>query len=113
MPPQQVLLHDVAWTNGMIEFQPGNVGRPPAYHVEVLAYYEYSRPAQCRVLRHEASPGRGAPPSTHVPANCTVGGRPPDGHRLLVLPSWYVPAYVAGSGSAEYRVLLEYCWSTA
>ena len=43
MPPQQVLLHDVAWTNGMIEFQPGNVGRPPAYHVEVLPYYEYSR----------------------------------------------------------------------
>jgi hypothetical protein len=43
MPPQLVLLHDVAWTNGMIEFQPGNVGRPPAYHVEVLTYYEYSR----------------------------------------------------------------------
>ena len=43
MPPQQVLLHDVAWTNGMIEFQPGNVGRPPAYHVEVLTYYECSQ----------------------------------------------------------------------
>ncbi len=102
MPPQQVLLHDVAWTNGMIEFQPGNVGRPPAYHVEVLTYYEYSRGP----LSAEFSGTRqvGAPLSTHVAANCygAVGGRPPDGHRLLVLPSWYVPAFAAGAGSAEY-----------